>query len=73
MTMYQQIHKHKYVSVYSFFKDGHLNYAVGRNIYGTLHLVFVSREELPRYIRRYNTETRYLIMFEMDEAIIVGE
>lgn len=72
MTIYQQMHKHKYVSTYRFVKDGHINYAVGRNIYGTLHLVFVTREELPKYIRRYNTETRYLIMFEGDEVVIVG-
>lgn len=46
MTVYQQMHKHKYVSTYRFIKDGHINYAVGRNIYGTLHLVFATREEL---------------------------
>ena len=71
MTMYQQIHKHKYVSVYSFYVGGQRNYAVGRNIYGTLHLVFVTREELPKYVKRYDTETRYLIMFESDETIMV--
>ena len=71
MTVYQQIHKHKYVSVYSFYRGGRRGYAVGRNIYGTLHLVFVTREELPKYVKRYDTETRYLIMFEGDETVMV--
>lgn len=71
MTMYQQMHKHKYVSTYRFIKDGHINYAVGRVIYGTLYLVFVSREELPKYVQRYDGETRSLIMFEVDETIMV--
>ena len=71
MTTYQQIHKHKYVSVYGFYEGGHRKYAVGRNIYGILHLVFVTREELPKYVKRYDTETRYLIMFEGDETVMV--
>lgn len=72
MTMYQQMHKHKYVSTYRFIKDGHINYAVGRNIYGILYLVFVTREKLPKYILRYDTEIRYLIMSEVDETIMIG-
>lgn len=71
MTIYKGLHRHKYVSVYGFYAGGHRNYAVGRVIYNTLHLVFVSREELSKYIRRYNTETRYLIMFESDETILI--
>ena len=71
MVMYQQMHKHKYVSTYRFIKDGHINYAVGRVIYGILYLVFVSREELPKYVLRYNKEPTWKIIYEHEEEVIL--
>lgn len=71
MTMYQQMHKHKYVSTYRFIKDGHINYAVGRVVYDILHLVFVIREELPKYVSRYNNESTWKIIYEEDEEVIL--
>lgn len=71
MARYEQMHKHKYVSTYRFIKDGHINYAVGRVIYGILHLVFVSREELPKYVSRYNKEPTWKIIYEHEEEVIL--
>ena len=71
MTVYQKLHEHKYVNTYRFIKDGQMNYAVGRVIYNILYLVYVSREELPKYVARYDNEPTWKILYEHEEEVIL--